>query len=84
VSAPATLYIDYRSPFSYLAKDLAEALERELGLKLRWLPYRVDLEGAHGHNLAATSGSGARFAISTPMSAASPTGARRRSSSAGR
>jgi 2-hydroxychromene-2-carboxylate isomerase len=52
MSAPATLYIDYRSPFSYLVKDPAEALERELGLKLRWLPYRVDLEGAHGHDLA--------------------------------
>ncbi|HRD76631.1 MAG TPA: DsbA family protein [Hyphomicrobiaceae bacterium] len=51
MSAPATLYIDYRSPFSYLIKDPVEALEREIGVNLRWLPYRVDLEGAHGHNV---------------------------------
>ena len=38
-----TVYSDYKSPFAFLAKDLALALERELGITLRWLPYTLDL-----------------------------------------
>ena len=29
-----TLYTDYKSPYAYLAKDLAYALEREFGVLL--------------------------------------------------
>jgi 2-hydroxychromene-2-carboxylate isomerase len=43
-----TLYVDYRSPFSYLAKDDAYALERDLGVNITWRPFAVDIEGAYG------------------------------------
>jgi 2-hydroxychromene-2-carboxylate isomerase len=43
-----TLYIDYRSPFSYLATADALALERDFALDLRWRPFPVDLQGAYG------------------------------------
>lgn len=32
-------YIDYKSPYAYLAKDPAYELEREFGVEFRWLPY---------------------------------------------
>lgn len=32
-------YIDYKSPYAYLAKDPACELEREFGVEFRWLPY---------------------------------------------
>jgi len=37
------LYIDYKSPYAYLAKDLAYDLERETGVALDWLPYTLDI-----------------------------------------
>lgn len=37
------LYIDYKSPYAYLAKDLAYNLERETGVALDWLPYTLDI-----------------------------------------
>jgi 2-hydroxychromene-2-carboxylate isomerase len=40
-SKEVTLYIDYKSPYAYLAKDPAYQLERELGLRLNWLPYTL-------------------------------------------
>ncbi|WFU82477.1 DsbA family protein [Bradyrhizobium sp. CIAT3101] len=43
-----TLYADYRSPFSYLAKDEAYALEKELGVTIAWRPFAVDIESAYG------------------------------------
>ena len=39
-----TIYIDYKSPFAYLAKDLAYALEDEFGLDLDWRHYTLDIE----------------------------------------
>lgn len=38
-----TLYIDYKSPYAYLAKDLAYRLERETGVEIDWLPYVLDI-----------------------------------------
>jgi 2-hydroxychromene-2-carboxylate isomerase len=38
-----TLYIDYKSPYAYLAKDPAYELERELDLRLKWLPYTLNI-----------------------------------------
>ena len=38
-----TVYIDFKSPYAYLAKDEAYALERDLGVRLRWLPYILDI-----------------------------------------
>ena len=38
-----TVYIDYKSPYAYLAKDPAYDLEREFGVQLDWLPYVLDI-----------------------------------------
>ena len=37
------LYIDYKSPYAYLAKDLAYELARDTGLRIDWLPYTLDI-----------------------------------------
>jgi 2-hydroxychromene-2-carboxylate isomerase len=37
------LYSDYKSPYAYLAKDLAYELERQTGAHLDWLPYTLDI-----------------------------------------
>jgi 2-hydroxychromene-2-carboxylate isomerase len=37
------LYIDYKSPYAYLAKDPAYQLEREAGVAIDWLPYVLDI-----------------------------------------
>jgi 2-hydroxychromene-2-carboxylate isomerase len=37
------LYIDYKSPYAYLAKDPAYRLERETGVAIDWLPYVLDI-----------------------------------------
>lgn len=46
-----SLYIDYRSPYSYLAKDEAYELEQDFDIKLEWFPYYIDLTGAYGGTL---------------------------------
>lgn len=39
-----TVYIDYKSPYAYLAKDPAYELVRELpGTRIDWLPYVLDI-----------------------------------------
>jgi len=38
-----TVYIDYKSPYAYLAKDLVYELERDCGVRADWLPYDLDL-----------------------------------------
>jgi 2-hydroxychromene-2-carboxylate isomerase len=38
-----TVYIDYKSPYAYLAKDPAWELEREFDVRLDWLPYILDI-----------------------------------------
>lgn|SRR5689334_13433776 len=43
-----TLYVDYRSPFSYLIKDDAYALARDFDVKIAWRPFAVDIESAYG------------------------------------
>lgn len=51
-----TLYIDYKSPYAYLAKDPAWELEQEFDVRLDWLPYTLDIpaflgtvEGRNAH-----------------------------------
>lgn len=36
-------YTDYKSPYAYLAKDLAYDLARETGVRLDWRPYVLDI-----------------------------------------
>jgi 2-hydroxychromene-2-carboxylate isomerase len=50
------LYIDYKSPYAYLAKDPAYQLEREFGVQFTWLPYILNIpdflgtvEGRNAH-----------------------------------
>lgn len=38
-----TIYIDYKSPYAYLAKDPAYELEREFNVRIEWLPYVLNI-----------------------------------------
>ena len=38
-----TAYTDYKSPYAYLAKDLAYEFERDFGVQIDWLPYVLDI-----------------------------------------
>jgi 2-hydroxychromene-2-carboxylate isomerase len=38
-----TVYIDYKSPYAYLAKDLVYDLERDFAVTVDWLPYVLDI-----------------------------------------
>lgn len=44
------LWIDLRSPYSYLAKDPAYALEKEFGVELRLRPFTLDIAGSYNVN----------------------------------
>jgi 2-hydroxychromene-2-carboxylate isomerase len=37
------VYIDYKSPYAYLAKDLVYELERDFPVRIDWLPYKRDI-----------------------------------------
>lgn len=45
MAEPKTLsvYIDYKSPYAYIAKGLVYALERAVPVRIDWLPYDLDL-----------------------------------------
>ncbi len=43
-----TVYIDYKSPYAYLAKDLVYDLERDCDARVDWLPYDLDIAGFLG------------------------------------
>jgi 2-hydroxychromene-2-carboxylate isomerase len=47
VSKSVDLWLDLKSPYSFLAKDPAYALEKELGVTLRLRPYALDILGAY-------------------------------------
>jgi 2-hydroxychromene-2-carboxylate isomerase len=47
MSKSLDLWLDLKSPYSFLAKDPAYALERELGVTLRLRPYALDILGAY-------------------------------------
>jgi 2-hydroxychromene-2-carboxylate isomerase len=38
-----TVFTDYKSPYAYLAKDLAYELERDFPVRLDWRPYILDI-----------------------------------------
>ena len=48
MASQVTFYFDYRSPFVYLAKADAYALETDFGAEVTWLPFAIDLQGAFG------------------------------------
>ena len=39
------MYSDYKSPFAYLAFDLAFALEQRFRIRLRWIPFQLRIKG---------------------------------------
>ena len=45
MTEPRTIavYIDFKSPYAYLAKDPAYELARDFGVRLDWLPYVLDI-----------------------------------------
>src|SRR5882757_648406 len=47
MSKSVDLWLDLKSPYSFLAKEPAYALERELGVTLRLRPYALDIVGAY-------------------------------------
>ncbi len=49
-------YIDFKSPYAYLAKDPARDLARETGAMIEWLPYTLDIPAYLGS--AKVDGSG--------------------------
>ncbi len=50
------VYSDYKSPYAYLAKDLAYELERQTGAHLDWLPYTLDIPAYLGNAKVDASG----------------------------
>ena len=50
------LYIDYKSPYAFLAKDLAYELETECGIAFNWLPYTLDIPNFLGNARVAEDG----------------------------
>jgi 2-hydroxychromene-2-carboxylate isomerase len=55
-SRTLTVYTDYKSPYAYLAKDLAYELERSFPIRLEWRPYILDIPSFLG--FARVDGSG--------------------------
>jgi 2-hydroxychromene-2-carboxylate isomerase len=45
VPEPLKLYFDYKSPFAYLASQLAWDLPKRFDVSLRWIPYLLRLKG---------------------------------------
>jgi 2-hydroxychromene-2-carboxylate isomerase len=51
-----TVYTDYKSPYAYLAKDLAYELERDIPVRLDWRPYILDIPSFLGSARVDASG----------------------------
>jgi 2-hydroxychromene-2-carboxylate isomerase len=51
-----TVYIDYKSPYAYLAKDLAYELEQDHPIRLDWRPYILDIPSFLGSARVDASG----------------------------
>jgi 2-hydroxychromene-2-carboxylate isomerase len=50
------VYIDYKSPYAYLAKDLVYELERDFAVHIDWLPYTLDIPSALGSAIVDNNG----------------------------
>lgn len=60
MSRTVDLWLDLRSPYSFLAKDPAYALEKELGVTLRLRPFSLNLAGIVNLNDPAAVANGLR------------------------
>ena len=58
MTEPQTIivYTDYKSPYAYLAKDLAYKLERDFPVRLDWRPYILDIPSYLGSARVDASG----------------------------
>ena len=54
------LWLDLKSPYSFLAKDPAYALEKEFGIELRLRPFGLDIGGSYNLNDPAAAARGMR------------------------
>jgi 2-hydroxychromene-2-carboxylate isomerase len=50
------VYTDYKSPYAYLAKDPTYELERDLPVRVEWLPYVLDIPAYLGSARVAADG----------------------------
>ena len=50
MSKTVDLWLDLKSPYSYLAKDPAYALEKDFGATLRLRPFNLDIGGSYNLN----------------------------------
>jgi 2-hydroxychromene-2-carboxylate isomerase len=58
MTEPQTIivYTDYKSPYAYLAKDMAYELERDFRVRLDWRPYILDIPSYLGSARVDASG----------------------------
>jgi 2-hydroxychromene-2-carboxylate isomerase len=55
-AAPLIAYLDYKSTYAYLAKDVTYALADELGIEIDWRPFTLDIPSYLGSARLDTSG----------------------------
>ena len=53
---PMIVYIDFKSPYAYLAKDPAYSIEDELGIEIDWRPLTLDIPSYLGSARLDTQG----------------------------
>jgi 2-hydroxychromene-2-carboxylate isomerase len=51
-SEEVKLYFDYKSPFTYLAKDPAHALPERFTVTVRWIPFQLRIKGKGERSIA--------------------------------
>lgn len=54
--SPLIVYIDFKSPYAYLAKDPTYALERDFGIEIDWRPLTLDIPSYLGSAKLGTDG----------------------------
>lgn len=54
--APLIIYIDFKSPYAYLAKDPSWALGEKLGIEIDWRPFTLDIPSYLGSAKLDTAG----------------------------
>ena len=53
---PLIVYVDFKSPYAYLAVDPTRALARELGVEVDWRPLVLDIPSFLGSAKLGSSG----------------------------
>src|SRR5215470_8023961 len=43
------VYFDYKSPYTFIARDLINALEQDLGIDVEWRPYCINISEIFGN-----------------------------------